>query len=140
MSPDVTFDEADLRALRPAEAGHIVTLPGDPHPKGRPRFSRGRAYTAEADRDAEARTALLLSQRVSQPLTGNIALTCVFYRRTRRRVDVDNLLKHVMDAANGILWRDDSQCTSLRGVIELDRDNPRTLILIGPHESSLVRT
>lgn len=140
MSLYTTFDEAARQVLSPAEASHIVILPGDPHPKGRPRFSRGRAYTAEADRDAEARTALSLSQQVSHPLTGNVALTCVFYRRTRRRVDVDNLIKHVMDSANGIVWRDDSQCTSLRGVVELDRDNPRTLVIIGPHESSLVRT
>ncbi|KZM72273.1 RusA family crossover junction endodeoxyribonuclease [Nocardia terpenica] len=136
MSLGIAFDEA----VNPAATRHVIILPGDPHPKGRPRFSRGRAYTADADRDAEARTALLLAQQVSQPLAGNVALTCVFYRRTRRRVDVDNLIKHVMDSANGVLWRDDSQCTSLRGVIELDRENPHTLVLIGPHESSLVRT
>ena len=122
-----------------ADAIHIITVPGEPHPKRRPRFGRGRAHTTQEDIDAEARTGTFLRATVTQPLTGNIALGCVFYRSTRRIVDVDNLVKHVADAANGILWRDDSQCTAQLGVIELDRANPRTVIVVSTHQSTLTR-
>ncbi|WP_433662525.1 RusA family crossover junction endodeoxyribonuclease [Nocardia sp. CA-128927] len=119
---------------------HVIVIPGEPHPKRRPRLGNRRAYTAEDDLHAEARTGWLLSQAIPAPLTGNIAMTCIFFRRTRRIVDADNLLKHVCDAGNRILWRDDSQCTAKLGVIELDRANPRTVVLLGTHRSSLVRS
>ncbi|WP_329405472.1 RusA family crossover junction endodeoxyribonuclease [Nocardia vinacea] len=119
---------------------YVVTIPHNPHPKGRPRFGRGRrAYTDPVDVDLEALTAAYLRAAVPEPLRSNVALGCVFYRSTRRVVDGDNLLKHVMDAANGIAWLDDSQCTAKLAAIELDRANPRSVILIGTHSSTLTR-
>ncbi|MFC9995677.1 RusA family crossover junction endodeoxyribonuclease [Nocardia sp. NPDC127526] len=118
---------------------YVITIPGEPVPKKRPRFSGRRAYTTREDHDAEARTGWHLAQVIPEPLRGNLAVACVYYRSTRRVVDKDNLAKHVMDAGNGIAWHDDSQCTAEFGVIELDRANPRTVIIIARHQSSLVR-
>ena len=50
----------------------------------------------------------------SQPLEGDLTLSVVFGRKTRRRADIDNLLKGVMDALNKIVYLDDSQITSLQ--------------------------
>jgi Holliday junction resolvase RusA-like endonuclease len=118
---------------------HLVVIPGKPAVKSRPRFARGRAHSKPEDRAAETRTAWHLKAVVHQPLTGNVGIVCVFYRPDRRVVDADNMVKHVCDAANGVLWRDDSQCTAIAGVVELDAASPRTVIAIGGHNSSLIR-
>ncbi len=115
-------------------------MDGDPYSKSRPRFSRnGKTYVKKADRLAEDRTGWWLRTQRATPMTGNVALACIFYRSNRQRIDVDNMLKHVCDAANGILWTDDSQCTALLGVAELDEHNPRTVIAFAPHVSTLTR-
>lgn len=119
---------------------HMITIPGAPWSKARPRFNRkGFAYTHPDDIDAEHRTAIYLRQSVRQPYTGNVGVACLFYRPNHQRIDCDNLLKHVCDAANGVLWKDDSQCTALMGFIELDATNPRTVIIVGEHQSTLCR-
>ncbi|GGZ23860.1 hypothetical protein GCM10010387_16380 [Streptomyces inusitatus] len=119
----------------------FLMLPGTPASKSRPRFSReGRAYKASADEEAETRTAWLLRRAFRQPWTGNLAVGAVFFRPDRQRIDVDNLLKHVCDAGNGIAWVDDAQITAVYGVIELDAAAPRTLLVVAHHSSSLDRT
>ncbi|WP_432760999.1 RusA family crossover junction endodeoxyribonuclease [Nocardia cyriacigeorgica] len=118
----------------------MVTIPGAPWSKFRPRFRRnGHAYSKPEDRDAELRTATYLRRVVKQPYTGNVGLACLFFRPNRQRIDTDNLIKHVCDAANGVLWLDDSQCTAVMGIIELDAERPRTVVGIGRHVSSLLR-
>lgn len=82
---------------------------------------------------------MFLRNAVRRPFTGNVGLVCLFFRPDRQRIDVDNLLKHVCDAANGVLWVDDTQCTAIAGVIGLDRDDPRTVIAVGVHESTMIR-
>lgn len=135
---------ADIfRALRLHETSDrfiMTTIPGAPWSKSRPRFARsGHTYTPKDDVDAETRTGAYLRRAVETPFTGNVALGCVFFRPNRQRIDTDNLIKHVCDAANGIVWADDSQCTAVMGMIELDVQNPRTLVVIGEHQSSLLR-
>jgi Holliday junction resolvase RusA-like endonuclease len=116
----------------------FAVVPGEPHSKARPRFApNGRAYHDPKDKVAEQATGFRL-KRIPM-FTGNVALIAVFYRSTRRRVDVDNLLKHVCDAANGIVFKDDSQITSLSGVLELDADNPRTVLAFADHETTMTR-
>lgn len=117
-----------------------VVIPGPPVSKSRPRFGKGgRVYHAGDNRNAEIRTATFLRNGCRQQFTGNVALGCVFFRPDSQRIDTDNLLKHVCDAANGVLWKDDSQVTAIMGVIELDAENPRTLVVVGHHASTLRR-
>lgn len=117
-----------------------VILNGAPYSKARPRFSRnGNTYVPKKEREAEERTAYDLRIYFDQPFTGNVALACIFYRPNFQRIDVDNMLKHVCDAANGILWHDDSQVTALVGRAELDADDPRTIIAVARHTSTLTR-
>lgn len=53
------------------------------------------------------------------PLIGQIALTAAFYRRKPKNLiarnwgDLDNLLKAILDAMNGICFIDDSQIVEL---------------------------
>jgi hypothetical protein len=66
-------------------------------------------------------------------------LVCRFYRSNMQRIDADNLLKHVCDSANGILWEDDSQVTLVLGEVMFDPNQPRTIILAGNHASTMLR-
>lgn len=118
----------------------FTTILGAPASKARHRFRRnGFAYVDPIDRRAEEHTATELAKCVPEPFTGNVALGCVFFRPDRQRIDTDNMLKHICDAANGILWVDDSQVTAVFGITEYDPENPRTLVVIGRHVSTMTR-
>lgn len=133
-----------LAGTEPDETEDMIftIMPGDPWSKFRPRHTRnGHTYDDPRNRDAEARTAAHLRRALKGrgPLEGNAMLACLFYRSNFQRVDADNLLKHVGDSANGVLWHDDSQVTLILGEMGLDPDNPRTVIVAGAHASSLLR-
>jgi Holliday junction resolvase RusA-like endonuclease len=118
----------------------VVAIPGTPPSKIRARFGRGHAYSTKATVTDEQRTASFVRRVLAgDRFEGNVALGCIFYRPTRQRVDADNMLKHVCDSINGLAFADDSQITAIAARIELDRDNPRTVLVLGPHRSSLGR-
>ncbi|MFD4343463.1 RusA family crossover junction endodeoxyribonuclease [Streptomyces coelicoflavus] len=140
--------EADSeRALRLCAAlapgtGRLMstTILGEPASKSRPRFTRsGKPYRTREDVDAEKRTAAHLRRLFTEPWTGNVAVGAVFFRPNKQRIDVDNMLKHVCDAANGIAWVDDSQVTAIYGIAELDAEQPRTILVFAQHASTLTR-
>jgi Holliday junction resolvase RusA-like endonuclease len=119
----------------------VLVLPGDPAAKARPRFTKaGQTYKTDADTAAEARTGWKLRAAFRQPWTGNLAIAAVFFRQDRQRIDTDNLIKHVCDAGNGIAWIDDAQITAAYGVVELDAEHPRTVLVVARHVSSLDRS
>lgn len=104
-------------------------IAGDPVPKGRPRISGGRAVTPDETRKAEADFIVAAKQALRGaehllPLAGAVDLEVVFTlvptakkpkpeqaagRWHTQTPDVDNLLKLVCDALNGLVWNDDAQ-------------------------------
>lgn len=131
-----------LLFARASSIPFYVVVPGDPWSKSRPRFTRRggqRAYQPRDDRDAEQALGWAIKAAKPRAFTGNVMLVCRFYRPNWQRVDDDNLIKHVCDSANGILWADDSQVTFLLGEVLYDPAAPRTVILAGDHESNLLR-
>lgn len=156
MTPDSTLSLLSL--LRGMvgdrlDAQRLWTLehPGPPISKGRPRFSprvlggigrRVAAYTPE--RSAKAQTALAwrftMAMMHEKTLTKPIAIVAQFYRPDLKRIDVDNLMKLVMDAATQArVWVDDSHVVAQAAFIELDRKHPRTLVAWCEVESSMDR-
>lgn len=125
------------------EQMYYVEIDGEPWSKSRPRFARrGKGVKTYQPRDdvlAEARLRDAIKHRAPAPFPGNVMLVCRFYRSNFQRIDTDNLLKHVCDSANGVLWEDDSQVTFVAGEVLLDAAYPRTVILAGNHDSSLLR-
>jgi crossover junction endodeoxyribonuclease RusA len=87
------------------------TIYGQPFPKERPRFGKGRAYTTQKTTNAE--TAIIdafeLACPLFEPSIENLRLEADFYRATRHAVDSDNLYKLLTDALNGVAYRDDRQ-------------------------------
>lgn len=137
---DRAFDLAEGLGIVRGDRLAYVVIPGPPWSKSRPRFTRnGRTYQPAGDRDAEERTGSFLKKAVPEQFPGNVGMVCLFYRPNHQRIDADNLLKHVCDSGNGILWKDDSQCTGILGILELDAENPRTVVVVGEHTSTLTR-
>lgn len=117
-----------------------------PIAKERPRVvhsARGtRTHTPERTAAAEEHLAwaFKLATQGRAPLLGNLGMVCVFYRPDRRRIDADNMLKLVCDAGNiARVWGDDAQVTTKLARVELDKDHPRTEVVIGRMASSLLR-
>lgn len=146
MITDRELALATLGALRRdpvlPERTTVIVHPGRPQPKARARTFKGRYFTSKET--AKAEQALLTTFRLEvleRPWMCNVAIVAIFYRPTRQRTDLDNLMKLVMDAATKAnVWRDDSQVTAQASFIELDPVNPRTVIALCPATSTLDRT
>lgn len=117
----------------------VLVHEGDPMSKARSRFVKaGGGYTPAAVRAAEERMGA--GFEAWEPFTGNVAVCCIFVRANAQRIDVDNMLKLVLDAATRAkLWADDSQVTAIAGLIEHDPYDPRTIVAMAPHRSTLAR-
>ena len=108
-----------------------ITIPIEPVAKGRPRFGKHGAYTPAKTRKAEetirafispfesfgsvpicVEIMMLLPIPKSWPKKKQAAALAGEIEHTGR-LDVDNLGKLLMDAANGILWDDDGQIIKL---------------------------
>ena len=124
-----------------------IIVPGEPVGKGRPRFGRGRTYTPEKTANAEA--VVREYARAAYPekkhlISGPVCLTVIFFMtipkswskkkqhqadigevRPTSTPDIDNLLKLVGDALNGVVYLDDKQIIEVRAD-KLYSHNPRT--------------
>lgn len=108
-----------------------LTIPGEPTGKARARVTRaGFAYTPAKTKNAEAYIKLLATQemrgraRFEGPVAVTMrtvmepaaswskkrqALALTGGERPTKKPDIDNVLKLIKDALNGIVYRDDSQ-------------------------------
>jgi Holliday junction resolvase RusA-like endonuclease len=106
-----------------------ITIPGELRGKGRPRFGKGFAYTDTRTRNAEAWVKACAVQAYrAAPMGGPLSITLSIgvpvpksWPKKRRadalaggiwptgKPDLDNQVKLVGDALNGIVWGDDSQ-------------------------------
>ena len=114
-------------------------IPGAAVPQGRPRFTRtGHAYTPQKSRDYRARVQSAVRAAMAAnawTLQADTALALVVeehraipascsrrkQEQARRgelqptsRPDLDNVIKAIKDALNGLVWRDDAQVTTIK--------------------------
>ena len=135
MTRDEELAMLELRAMSTR-----VEISGEPRSKGRVRFTKqGWAYSPAAMRKYEEHLRTFLRPAFPQPLSTCVAIEMEFYRSTKHRVDLDNLAKMVLDAANGICWLDDQQVTRITACLELAPKAPRTVIVIAATESTMPR-
>ena len=71
----------------------------------------------------------------ARPSQEKVMLSCEFYRSDSRRCDIDNLVKLVQDALNGVAYKDDSQIVGLMAAKHLDKEMPRTVVSISYYET-----
>lgn len=117
-----------------------LTILGKPVPKQRPRFDRrsGRTFTPAKTRRYEAHVAgvaNLAARRMGAGHRGffkaRIRAVVEVYFPDRRRRDVDNVAKSVLDGIQrGQLIADDLQVDELTVRRHLDRENPRVEVLL----------
>lgn len=106
------------------------TVLGDPVPKERPRYGLRRTYTPKRTVVAETRVvdAFDVAHPLRVPMSGPVGMRVQFYRASRRRIDLDNLCKLILDALNGVAYVDDVQVVHLTAEKHYDKHNPRTLV------------
>lgn len=110
------------------------TIPGQPVPKGRPRFWGGRAVTPKRTREYEARVKSYARLAMAEhgTLDGPIRAEVVaVFRRPKRLLrkkdpagrmwhagseDLDNVVKSTLDGINGTIYVDDKQVCSIGAV------------------------
>jgi len=123
------FDTPDDTRL----VAHVLVM-GEPKSKGRPRFRAGQgAYTDKGTVEAERRVrdAFLAVDVPDYRLDATFRLDVDFYLGTRRHVDLDNLVKLVKDALNGVAYTDDHLIVDERArKWHTNRDRARTELFL----------
>jgi crossover junction endodeoxyribonuclease RusA len=110
-----------------------IVVPGEPIPKARPRLaSNGRAYTPAATVNYERSIARIAQSTRPRdwPMTSRYCVDMTFERSTRRRVDLDNLVKSALDGLLGIAYDDDHRVHELRAKIVLGALKPGATIVV----------
>lgn len=114
----------------------LFSVDGEPVPKQSFRIARqdGRVHGFAAPRVREWQTAVAWQARVAMQ-DRNMFCTAVmvdlhFRLGNKRRVDLDNLSKAILDALNGVAWKDDSCVMDLHLRKTASSDNPGVSIEI----------
>ena len=91
------------------------TIPGRPVPKGRPRLGhRGRkayVYTPPQTKEYEKLVGWVAKCNGCKPAGEPVAVVLDIY--VRRRMDVDNVAKSILDGLTGVAYEDDDQVVEL---------------------------
>lgn len=115
-----------------------IVIYGEPVPQGRPRFANGHAYDPQRSKNYKQLVRFWVTQYLKQldsfkPYENALCVDLIFYmgvptswskkkriqasqgqiRPIVRNGDLDNLIKAILDANNGLLWVDDRIITDL---------------------------
>lgn len=113
-----------------------ITIPGQPVPQGRPRFSAKpfpHAYDPKPSVDYKKHVKMVaLREKPPKPLSGELEVEVHIYKETLKsfskakkvdaeariirpitKPDADNYAKGILDALKGIIWEDDGQVVDL---------------------------
>lgn len=113
------------------------TVEGEPESKSRVRFDARNRRTYTPDRTVAAERAM--AWRFREAARGykpdgskSYGVVGLFFAATRQRRDVDNMLKLICDALNGLAWVDDNQVLEVAGRKSYvdDKLQARTEVLI----------
>lgn len=112
-------------------------IPGQPVPKGRPRFSK-HAFTPKRTRDYEKAARHTAFQAVQQwqnthggwGLQNRYSVSLFLFFSDLRKRDLDNAGKSILDAMNGVVYNDDAQIDELFARRLVDKDVPRAVVSV----------
>ena len=109
-----------------------LTIPGECVPKARPRLGRYGTYTPEKTKVYERYVKVTIQKAKLKPVDGPLKVELTIYRKIPKsfskvkrnkaisgellpttKPDIDNYVKSVLDASNGMLYHDDNQIVEL---------------------------
>lgn len=104
---------------------------GEPKSKQRARVTARGTFTPAETKQAEQLIALTYKRLQCQRFDYQVVMTIDFYNGNRRRRDLDNMAKLVLDALNGIAYADDHQVVELNlRKIHTTPEHARTVITL----------
>lgn len=86
---------------------------GEPRSKQRPRVTARGTYTPAETKNAEALVAATFQRLRVERFEFQVVVSIDFYNGNKRRRDLDNMAKLVLDALNGVAYADDYQVVEL---------------------------
>jgi len=126
------------------------TVPGNPTGKGRPRVTKNGTYTPQKTKDYQKKVATIAVIESDNYFTSDeplVATILCYYpipksmpKYKRKMIeegtlypivkpDIDNVAKAILDALNGVIYKDDNQIVELH-IKKLYSDNPRVVVKI----------
>lgn len=108
-----------------------LTLPLPPSANRYWRIWRGHPVTSDEARAYKLTAGRLALVRGLRMRAGLIRLRLRFYR-AQRRGDLDNRIKVLLDALQGVAYADDAQVVKLEAELHEDSKNPRVEVELGP--------
>lgn len=117
----------------------IYNIPLPPVAKARPRLGRHSVYTPEKTKVFENTIRMHAKLQGAQKIVGPLAVSFWFYlqkpKKCKRsypcvRPDLDNYIKAVMDAMNGVLWDDDGQIVEIWSIKRYAQEKPHIRISV----------
>lgn len=110
------------------------TVLGEPVSKARARVTARGTYTPKKTRDAEKAIAEAFKQAAPKDWEPDsqhdFYVEAYFHNGNRRRRDLDNMMKLVMDALNKVCWKDDYQVVMMKASKRQDSAIPCTDVVI----------
>lgn len=103
---------------------------GRPRPKARPRRGKAGWYTPRRTRDYEQLIGWRYREEGGPLFSGPVALCMEFSMPDRRRVDLDNLAKAILDGLNGIAYEDDAQVYHIDAIRRVDGQCPGVQVTV----------
>lgn len=88
------------------------------------RLAKGRLIVSDEARDYKTTVAMLAKCARVEQLTGPVAVTVAIYRE-RKSGDLDNFLKILLDAMQGLFYANDAQVREIHASLHEDRHEPR---------------
>jgi len=110
-----------------------LTIPGNPVANQRPRMGRGYVYTPRKSKEYKELVASYIRSKYRHAPDENnkFGLKATFYRSNKQRIDIDNLIKNLMDGITiASVWKDDSQLQELSAEIFLADKEPRVVFTL----------
>jgi crossover junction endodeoxyribonuclease RusA len=121
------------------------TVYGEPRSKQRPRVTARGTYTPEGTRKAEHTIQAAWRQTLAKPFAHQVVASIDFFNGNKRRRDLDNMAKLVLDALNKVAYADDHQivamelrkffCSPERARVEITLSE----VIEWPHEHQIIQ-
>jgi Holliday junction resolvase RusA-like endonuclease len=107
-----------------------ITVEGTATPKQSFRYSKWGSYQSERVKTWQEKVRQAAREAyLGEPTPQAVSVSIIFVLPDRRRRDIDNLSKGVLDALTGVVWDDDQQVVHL-GLTKLVGPNPRAVICV----------